>query len=580
MGQIGNTADDIVDVMAVPATGDPARAVVTTKDLKASGPARRCDVLIVGGGTGGIAAAIAARRAGLDVCLTEETDWLGGQFSAQGVSALDEHDHIEQFGGTALYYEFRNRIRRHYRDPDLTSAAGHSDPFNPGNCWVTRLAFEPRVAAGMVRAMAEAGPGRFSLFLRAKAFAVVKDGNRISEVSVLNLETRETTTFEPRLVIDATELGDLLPLAGIDHVIGAESAEKTGEPGGHPDGHRDHCVQSYTYTFGLERGQPGDNNNIPKPAHYERNKLRQPYSLTIEVHGGEIYGEVSGHLRYSVFDTMPDTKGSLWTYRRLIDSALIPAFPRDISMINWPGNDYRDGNLLTATPVEMATALQQAKLTSLGFLHWLQTEAPAQADRTGASELRLRPDVMDTADGLSKFPYIREARRIRAVRTIREQDVSAKFQPGLRAAHFPDSVGIGWYPIDIHRSTHDEVGTSARTKPFQIPLGALLPRGGGNLIAAAKNIGTTHITNGCYRLHPVEWNIGEAAGYLCAFALKHDQSPREIHANPQILRAFQDQLLGAGVPLAWRTDTGVTHSRFAAAQREFMDRPEDFAGRL
>src|SRR5438309_11376356 len=126
---------------------------------------------------------------------------------------------------------------------------------------------------------------------------------------------------------------------------------------------------------------------------------------------------------------------------------------------------------------------------------------------------------MDTADGLSKHPYIRESRRIKSLKTIVEHEVSARYQKGAHAAQFADSVGIGWYPIDIHRSGPDDVGASARTQPFQIPLGALIPARTTNLIAGAKNIGTTHVTNGCYRLHPVEGNVGEAAGALAAFAL-------------------------------------------------------------
>ena len=568
----------VVDVMSVPVTGDAGQAIVSTEGLVARGAARRCDLLIVGGGTGGAAAALAATSQGIDVCLIEETDWLGGQSSAQGVSALDEHDHIEHFGGTARYYDFRNRLRRHYRD--LARPEARVDTFNPGQCWVTRLAFEPAIAARTIRAMIEEQPGRLSLFLRTKPFAAVSDGTSISRVSAINLETREVTVFEPRLVIDATELGDLLALADIEHVIGAEAAAETGEPGGHPDGHREHCVQSFTYTFGLERGAPGEINVIERPRNYEKNRSTQPYTLEIEVHGGEIYGEQSGHLRYSVFDKMPGTKGSLWTYRRLIDASLFPQFARDISMINWPGNDYRSVNLLTATPEATATALQEAKAVSLGFLYWLQTEAPAEGKRLGAPELRLRHDIMDSADGLAKFPYIRESRRLRAVRTVREQDVSAAFQPGLRAAHFADSVGIGWYPIDIHRSTPDEVGTSARTKPFQIPLGALLPRKGGNLIAGAKNIGITHITNGCFRLHPVEWNIGEAAGHLCALSLKEARPPRAFHDEAHALGLFQGRLLEAGIPLAWLTEVGVTAPQFSKAQRAFMEQPDAFADRL
>jgi hypothetical protein len=150
----------------------------------------------------------------------------------------------------------------------------------------------------------------------------------------------------------------------------------------------------------------------------------------------------------------------------------------------------------------------------------------------------------------------------------------------LRAAHFADSIGIGWYPIDIHRSTPDEVGTSARTKPFQIPLGALLPRKGGNLIAGAKNIGITHITNGCFRLHPVEWNIGEAAGHLCALSLKEGRPPRAFHDEAQALGLFQGRLLEAGIPLAWLTEVGVTAPQFSKAQRAFMEQPDAFADRL
>jgi glycine/D-amino acid oxidase-like deaminating enzyme len=100
-----------------------------------------CEVLIAGGGTGGVAAALAAARRGRKVALVEETDWLGGQMTSQGVSALDEHEHIESFGGTASYCALRSAIRQHYGQR------------NPGSCWVTRLAFEPRVAVAVIERM-------------------------------------------------------------------------------------------------------------------------------------------------------------------------------------------------------------------------------------------------------------------------------------------------------------------------------------------------------------------------------------------------------------------------------------------
>jgi hypothetical protein len=148
--------------------------------------------------------------------------------------------------------------------------------------------------------------------------------------------------------------------------------------------------------------------------------------------------------------------------------------------------------------------------------------------------------------------------------------VSAHYQQGPRAAHFPDAVGVGWYPIDIHRSGPEDVGASCRTKPFQIPLGALLPIRITNLIAGGKNLGTTHITNGCYRLHPIEWNIGEAAGALAAFSLAERLAPAAVHARADALARFQRRLLGDGVPLAWLIDVGVGHPAFAGSQALYM----------
>ena len=504
--------------MRVPARGDPSRAVLPVPS-PAPSTGEDCEVLVAGGGTGGVAAALAAARGGRRVVLLEETDWVGGQLTSQGVSALDEHEHIETCGGTASYYALRNAIRGHYGEP------------NPGNCWVTRLAFEPRVAVGVMERML-AG---VMVLRRTKVVGATTEGERVTEVVAMGLDDGRFTRFRPRLVIDATELGDLLPLTGTDYVVGAETVAQTGEVQAQPTEPKPHCVQSFTYTFACERRPRGERHVIEKPPRYEHYRDTQPYSLRIEVHGGEIYGEESGWLQYSLYDTLPGTKGGLWSYRRLVEK-------ENLTMFNWPGNDYRDRSIIDCSPQDAARALQEAKWVSLGFLYWLQQEAP---------ELNLRPDVMGTEDGLSKHPYIREARRIKALKTIVEQEVSATYQKGPLAAPFPDSVGIGWYPIDIHRSGPDDVGASARTKPFQIPLGALIPRRTANLVAGAKNIGTTHITNGCYRLHPVEWNVGEAAGALAAFCLESKATPRKVREDAALLRRFQGSLREQGVPLAW-----------------------------
>jgi hypothetical protein len=560
---------ELLDVTAVRADGDPAAALVARAEPDRPHEEMACDVLVVGGGTGGVAAALAAARAGRRVVLLEETDWLGGQMTAQGISALDEHEHIERFGGTRSYYALRNAIRDHYRRLSPTLAA---EPHpNPGRCWVTRLAFEPRVALAALDQMLapHAAEGRLTVRLRTKAVRAEMAGDRVAAVLAAGLDEARWTRVVPRLVVDATELGDLLPMTGAEHAVGAESRRETGEAHAQPAEPRARCVQSFTYAIALELAEADPRHVVPAPAGYARYRDAQPYSLRIHVHGGEIYGEETGWLQYEVMERAPGTKGGLWTYRRLVDRALFPpeaGLPRDISMINWPGNDYRDRSLLDLAPLEQAGGLRDAKRVSLGFLHWLQTEAPRPGGGPGFPELRLRPDVFGTADGLGKYPYIRECRRIRARRTVREQDVAAPSQPGARAAFFDDSAGVGWYPIDIHNAGPDDVGVSTRTRPFQIPMGALIPVRLRNLLAGAKNIGTTHVTNGCYRLHPVEWNVGEAAGVLAAVALETGRDPADLHADPRARREVQRRLIAEGVPLCWFVDVGVEHPAFARLQ--------------
>ena len=157
---------------------------------------------------------------------------------------------------------------------------------------------------------------------------------------------------------------------------------------------------------------------------------------------------------------------------------------------------------------------------------------------------------MGTEDGLAKYPYIRESRRIRAVYTVAEADCGRQARSRLtgepestvRAKDYPDSIGIGHYNIDLHPSTQRVNYIDIPSLPFQIPLGALLPIRVKNLLPACKNIGTTHITNGCYRLHPVEWNIGESAGALVAFALDRKEPVHAVRERPDLLRDFQSRL--------------------------------------
>jgi hypothetical protein len=560
-----------------------------------------CEVLVVGGGMGGVAAALAAARAGRSVLLTEETDWLGGQMTAQGVSALDEHRFIEEFGGTASYTTLRRTIRDLYR-ADYRFTASPEAALNPGNGWVSRLCFEPSVGARALDALLApvVEAGRLQLLKRSKAAAAEVSGNRIDAVLIQNLDTGATTRVRAAMVLDATELGDLLPLAGAEYVSGAEGRIEvdpvagTSEPSARVDGPAPDCVQSFTYPFvvefrpgeqhageaaltpqaagrgrvlappwlPLDGGQGRDAGPGAEPPGYAENRWRQPYTFD------HVYYDGRGIVTYRMFEGAAGAGGPFWTYRRLIDAARLadPCCPNDLSMINWPGNDYRGGNLIDQPPEVQLDRLRAAKELSLGFLHWLQTEAPRDDGGAGYPELKPRPDVMDTADGLSKYPYIRESRRIRAVRVILEQEIAARYQPAARAASMLDSVGIGLYAIDIHPAQGETKLPPDAARPFQIPLSALIPIRLENLLPACKNIGTTHITNGAYRLHPVEWNIGESAALLAAFALEEGIAPRQVVDVPRLTRRFQERLVAEGVPLYWLVDVPPGDPGFAAVQ--------------
>jgi hypothetical protein len=231
-------------------------------------------------------------------------------------------------------------------------------------------------------------------------------------------------------------------------------------------------------------------------------------------------------------------------------------------MINWDSNDVCDQDLLSPDPEKQAKALQHGKQVSVAFAWWLQHGVPRDDGKgTGYPDLQIVASALGSADGLSQFPYVREARRLKALRTILERDVATG---SSRAVPFDDSIGIGHYPIDIHAC--GSAPHLRASKPYQIPLGALLSASIPNLLAGSKNIGTTHITNGAYRIHPTEWAIGFAAGFVAATAVSLRVPLREIALTPSRLRKLQRDLLVQGQPLVWFDDVPVNSPYFEGTQ--------------
>lgn len=542
----------IVDPLAVRADGDPSHAVVTLSIPKTVRE-KSCDIVILGGGLGGSAAALAASKSGSHVCMTEPSNWLGGQMTSQGISAFDDNEWTETTGTTRSFQELRRKIREHYA-PMLLEGVKPDSTLNPGLCWVSYECSEANVDLAVLQSMLEpyVKSRKLEIFLRTAPVTVDKRDNSIRSVTVCSFETRKFLRLNGKIFIDATELGEFLPIAGAEYVTGAESRAETGERDA-PEKANPHAAQSFTYAFVLN--QSGSRAVSAKPAEYDR------YSSHFSFQATDADGTT---LSYGMYAQLPKTPGPFWTYRRLIAKEQFKpgVFSSDLSMINWDSNDVCDERLLSADPDEQAAALQHGKQVSLAFSWWLQHDVPRDDGKgTGYPEVAIVADALGSADGLSQFPYVREARRIKALRAIHEQDLATS---DARAVLFDDSVGIGQYPIDIHAcGTNPHLPTS---KPYQIPLGALLSANVENLLAASKNIGTTHITNGAYRVHPTEWAIGSAAGIVAAAAVKQHIRPRGIAESRTRLHELQRELIRAGQPLIWFDDVPLDSPHFESAQ--------------
>ncbi|QMU28645.1 FAD-dependent oxidoreductase [Adhaeribacter radiodurans] len=528
----------------------------------------KADLVIAGGGLGGCAAALAALRNNLTVILTEETDWLGGQLTQQGVPP-DEHQWIETHGATQLYRDFRKAIREYYRQNyPLTEQARSQPYFNPGNGAVSRIAHEPRVALAVLYNLFAPylSSKKLTLLLEHKISKAEVTGNKVRSLQALNLKKEQEVGLTAPYFVDATELGELLPLTKTEFITGTESRQQTRELHA-PEKADPHNQQAFTVCLAMDY-VPGSNNTIDKPNNFNfwRNftpKMNPAWSgMLLSLEYSDPKTLATKALGFHPEGVATGQALNLWNYRRIIHkSNFVPGtYAGDCSILNWPQNDYYLGNLEGVSENDFKKHVQQAKQLSLSLFYWLQTEAPRPDGGQGWPGLRLRGDILGTEDGLAKYPYIRESRRIQALFTILEEHVGAANRALITgkekdntAAEFYDSVGIGYYHIDLHPSSGGNNYIDFASLPFQIPLGALLPKRMENLLPASKNIGTTHITNGCYRLHPVEWSIGEAVGLLIAFAKQKKVLPREVREKTNLLVEFQKVIRSQGIETHWPT---------------------------
>ncbi|HIK56610.1 MAG TPA: FAD-dependent oxidoreductase [Synechococcales cyanobacterium M55_K2018_004] len=625
-----------------PGSPSQGNAVVAQRDLlprRASPPAPdrtvECELLIVGGGLSGTAAAYEALLHGQTVCMTELTDWMGGQITSQGTSALDEANGQRRAGWFAKgYLELRHRIRKRYGMQ------------NPGDCWVSASCFLPRdaerILEEMVRDAAQQGRGKLHWFPSTviKELEISPDGKQIMGAiaiqhaaapgtAPLNTEplshiiedayqyadsprlTKQIIRFQPRprqqsgpadwYVIEATETGELIALADVPYRLGLDPRSHRNPSSPSIEGDP-YCTQGFTYTFAME--QTADPQPQEKPAFYDR---YAPY-----------YG----------FDPNPSvsTFDAVFTYRRIWSpaprsEAKVPRFgvsmpkPGDISMQNWVwGNDYRPGTAQDNLIYSRNQLVQRGDLApggwrgglrtetlrageelALGFYYWL-VEGTTNSQPAGNKQrhpnhrlLQGLESPMGTVHGLSKYPYIREGRRIigrpaygyaegftlaeidisradysaeyfrrmlspemyrhlwvalaglQTVDVLVNQTPAASIQRRTRSTIYPDAVGIAQYAIDFHPcmalSPPEAPGNTERegtrtghgqAYPGQIPLRAMIPQTLDNMLVTGKSIATSHLAAAAYRVHSFEWSAGVAAAHTARFALREGVLPYQL----------------------------------------------------
>ncbi len=544
-------------------------------------------LLIVGGSTAAYSAALGALQAGATVCLVQPHWVLGGQFTAQALPASDDGRLLTPYNQILPEprdpQQLRNseefclsRSQRQFRDRQRQLQPVEATVIqNPGGSWVSHLSVTPVVAS---IALNEA----ILPFIETKQLTLIpcaepteilfqqepNKNRRVVGVVFRDTQTQHQFTIQSQITLEATDLGDLLELGQIDSRIGQEARAETGEAA-LPETAYPLCQQAITVCAVVER-QPAE--NLPPPAGYNQKPWLQSQDFTCD-----FWFQSEGQWQCQSFY---DVDG-MFRYRRLQRSVADDQVRLgDVTVLNWStsplgcndgppnpdaplgcGNDYVPGVLVGVSRAERQAQIKRACDRTQAYVHFLQTE-------TG--DLKPRGDLTWTPNGIALAPYIREARRGIALTTIRHQDVAKKFFPdSIRARTFRDSVGIGQYHyLDMHPNVaagQVELGDGHDALPFTIPLGALIPKSTDGLILSSKSIGTTHITNAAYRMHPAEWAIGEAGGHLAAFALRAELNVREVAAHHT--QAFQQQLTQAGIPIVWLNDVSHNDPDFAAIQR-------------
>ena len=552
------------------------------------------DLLIVGGNESACAAAVQAARLGVKkIVLVNDIDWLGGQFSAEGVGCLDEWTTVNGkrggFPRSGLFLEMVQRIRAH-------NSAKYGKA-NPGNAYCGTETIEPKAAAKIFgNWLFDAGfEGALTYEFKIKPhlLAVVhhfepvkvstKDG-RVSAVTFRPTDPseKEDLTVHAKLTIDASDWGDVIRLSGAKYGAGPDLRSRFNEPSA-PETFDDAGAQEMNPISWcvVLRESGGKDATIAAPASYDARSFssldKTPPWVDSDMSEG-IYAK-SGW--------------SIYTHRRLVDrwhNGFAPG--TEATFLNWPVQDYptcqlpqrvvdaleksepgaSKKNIVNLTPAQRRIIFADAKAHTLGLLHHLQTKVH---DRVGDFPQSFRymqlTNEFGTTDKLPPKPYVREGLRLEAMSMLSENDIrAATREPKWAKVMLTDSILGFQFNIDFHptrrkfldgdpRGPWHYVQTPSRgwhtdTDRATFPLRGLVPVEMNGLLGAGKNIGVSSVVQSALRLHNQMMLIGQASATLAWMSLRDAVPPREIaSAMPKVREIQQHLVRGHGGPgvLIW-----------------------------
>lgn len=567
-----------------------------------------CEVAVIGGSLGGVSAASQSMKSGAKTCLIELSPWLGGQISAQGVSAIDESSSMQaaqNFGES--WKEFKQLIRDQQVElPNWTNLPPGQKVANLNSCWVGNLCFLPEAGASAAEQLLEgsvqfAPESRWQTSTAFKGAEFDPTGRQIEAIYAVQRIPRQPDyvpmgrpskefpvwyswsaddQFEKvpirlqappgkrMIVIDATDTGEVIGWAGIPYRLGSEARTTTSESFASKQDNPD-CTQAFTYPFALtildDQGA-----SLASLAQLQPDYSREEHRKDFDLQG------------------FPMFKGaSVFNYRRILSTtsgdprSSTPA-PGDITMVNWNrGNDWTlmDPPLVLNEKRIAATgqhenwmgglslsALQHAEEHALLFAEWLmETQTKPGLPLT---YLAGKDSPMATASGLSMMPYIREGRRILG-RTAYGQYEFMMREPDLRIDmrgrrdFKPTAVALTHYSIDMHgcryrnwaetwEASSAPVRDESLIAPIYIPLEALIPQGVDNLLIGGKSIAASHIVNAATRVHYGEWVIGGASGATAGWLATQqpEQLPTQV-TQTQSIAQLQNHLRNQGLRIEW-----------------------------